>query len=253
MTEDEYVRAVLKKYEVQRGPSSPAEILGNTVADPITKWAGQYLQKIQYSGSYAKHTGVKGNTDVDIFISLSSDTPGSLKDIYNSLVKLANEKRWSARQQNTSVGININGTKADLVPGRIQKGYKNFHSLYQQKSDSWTQTNIEMNISRVLESGRIDEIRAIKIWRFLHNLDFPSIYLELFVLESLSGYSKTDLASNVLVALKDIGGKLSDRRIEDPSNTANVISETLTSREKQIIQRQANESSEEAYWEKIIW
>jgi len=253
MTANEYIQSILRKYEVQRGPSSPAEILGNIVADPIIKWAGKYLKKLFYSGSYAKHTGVKGNTDVDIFISLSSDTPGSLKDIYNNLVQLANENKWSTRQQNTSVGIEINGTKADLVPGRVQQSNQNYHSLYFKKSDSWTQTNVDMHISTVLESGRIDEIRVVKIWRFLHNLDFPSIYLELFVLDSLSGYSKADTASNVLCVLKNIGEKLSTARIVDPANTNNIISETLTSAEKIVIQRQASKSGNEPYWERIIW
>src|SRR3990172_1806458 len=115
MTPDQYVETVLAKYQVPRGPTSPAERLGSAVAGPLRTWANQYLNALQYSGSYAKETGVRGISDVDVFISLKSDTPGTLKEIYNSLYALAHQQGWSPRRQNVSVGVSVNGTRADLV------------------------------------------------------------------------------------------------------------------------------------------
>ncbi len=201
MTSDEYVRRVLAKYAVQSGPQSPAERLGGEVAGPLRTWAGSQLNALEYSGSYAKGTGVAGVADVDIFISLKADTTGSLKELYESLFRLAQAQGWSPRRQNVSVGITLGGTRADLVPGRVQAGYQNYHSLFVRKRDSWTQTNVALHIDTVRKSGRVDEIRAIKIWRTLQGLDFPSLYLELFVIQVLAGRSKTDLAENVLYAL----------------------------------------------------
>lgn len=65
MTSDQYVEMVLAKYQVPRGPSSPAESLGSAVAGPLRSWANQYLNALEYSGSYAKGTGVRGISDVD--------------------------------------------------------------------------------------------------------------------------------------------------------------------------------------------
>ena len=112
MTADQYVESILAKYEVPRGSTSPAERLGTVVAGPLRTWAGQQLNTLQYSGSYAKETGVHGVSDVDVFISLKSDTTNSLKEIYNSLYSLAQQQGWSPRQQNVSVGVTVNGTPA---------------------------------------------------------------------------------------------------------------------------------------------
>src|SRR4029453_7211542 len=136
MTPDEYVESVLARYAVPRGPMSPAETLGVTVAGPLRAWAGQQLDGLQYSGSYAKEAGVRGISDVDVFISLKSDTTGTLKEIYEKLVSLAHDNGWSPRRRNVSVGVTVNGTLGDLVPGKIQAGYQNYHSLYLRKRDS---------------------------------------------------------------------------------------------------------------------
>ena len=252
MTPYEYVEAVLVKYAVPRGPNSPAEQLGSAVAGPLRSWANQYLSALQYSGSYAKETGVHGISDVDIFISLKSDTPGTLKELYNKLHSLANNQCWSPRQQNVSIGITVNGTKGDLVPGKVQSSHQSYHSLYLRKRGTWTQTNVALHVDTVRSSNRLREIRAVKIWRFLHGFDFPSLHLELFTIQALSGHSRTTLADNVLHALRTIGASLSSTRIVDPANTNNVLSDDLTKAEKEHIASRAAQSAREQYWKDII-
>jgi hypothetical protein len=253
MTPDQYVESILTRYAVPRGPTSPAERLGAAVAGPIRSWAGQQLNALEYSGSYAKETGVRGISDVDVFISLKSDTTNTLKEIYDSLHSLAQQQGWSPRAQNVSVGVTISGTRGDLVPGKVQAGYQNYHSLYLRKRDSWTQTNPTRHVHTVRNSGRLREIRAVKVWGFLHGLDFPSLYLELFTIQALSGRSQSALAENVLHALRTIGSSLTSTRIEDPANTNNVLSDDLTRQEKERIASLATQSAREQYWESIIW
>lgn len=253
MTPNQYVETVLAKYAVPRGPASPAERLGTTVAGPLRAWAGQQLNALEYSGSYAKETGVRGISDVDVFISLKSDTNGTLKEIFERLFSLAQSNGWSPRRQNVSVGVTVNGTRGDLVPGRVQAGYHNYHSLYLRKRDSWTQTNVSLHVDTVRESGRLKEIRAIKIWRMLNSLEFPSLYLELFTIRSLSGRSRSNLAENVLHILRTIGTSLASMRIEDPANTNNILSDELTYAEKKRIANLAAQSARQQYWKEIIW
>ncbi|HZW05442.1 MAG TPA: nucleotidyltransferase [Candidatus Nitrosotalea sp.] len=253
MTGDEYVASIIAKYAVPRGASSPAEILGAKVAGPIRKWAGDWLSELSYSGSYAKGTGVHGANDVDLFISLKSDTPGTLATNYENLFELAQQSGWSPTRQNVSIGITLDGTKADLVPGRIQPGQVNYHSLYRRKKDSWTQTNVKLHVSTVQNSGRVDEIRALKVWRSLHGLDWPSFYLEMFVIEVLSGKLKGALAANVLATLEQIENSLTTWRIIDPANTNNCVSDDLDAAEKSRIAGVAAASRKEPQWGKIIW
>lgn len=250
MTADQYVRSILDKYAVSR---LGAEAAGNSVAPTIRTWAGTQLSSLMFSGSYAKGTANNLGTDVDLFISLRSDTAGSLQQIYESLYSCAKESGWNPRRQNVSVGISYAGSKIDLVPGRIQNGYQNYHSLYKSKSASWTQTNVKLHIDMVAGSHRVEEIRAIKIWRDLHSLSFPSFYLELFVIDALSGKTRGNVASNVYSALLAIGSTLGARRIIDPANSNNVISDDLTASERTAVARQANASAAKPYWREIIW
>lgn len=253
MTADQYVERVLANYAVPRGPTSPAEQFGTTVAGPLRTWAGQQLNALQYSGSYSKETGVRGTSDVDVFISLKSDTTQTLKELYEMLVSLAQNNGWSPRRQNVSVGVTVNGTRGDLVPGKVQAGYQNYHSLYLRKRDSWTQTNVAMHVDSVRNSGRLKEIRALKIWRMLHRLDFPSLYLELFTIDALSGRSRSTLAENVLHVLRTVGSSLTSTRIVDPANTNNILSDDLTQAEKQLVAAQASTSARQQSWGSIIW
>ena len=250
MTGDQYVEVVLRKYVANK---LAAQRAAENVAPSIRRWAGSQLADFSYSGSFAKGTTNSLSTDVDLFISLKSSTTETLKEIYESLYRLASSSGWSPRRQNVSIGITHSGMKIDLVPGKKQAGYQNVHSLYKRKTDSWTQTNVKLHVDTVSNSDRTNEIRAIKIWRDLHGLSFPSFYLELMVIEGLKGRSRSNLAANVLHALEYIGENLPTKRIVDPANTNNIISADLLAREKGIVAQQAKISVAKQYWKEIIW
>lgn len=251
MTGDQYLQMVIAKYAVQHGELSPAEMFGSAVAGPLARWAGQYLNQLTYSGSYAKGTGVHGLSDVDIFISLKSNTPGNLRELYNNLFQAAAKYSWQPRKQNVSIGVTINGTRGDLVPGKQQEGYADYHSLFVSKRDSWTQTNVALHIDRVKNSGRTQEIRALKIWAFQNGLEIPSLHLELFTIDALQGFGPS-VATNVLASLEAMGKHFHQTRVVDPANTANIISDDLTQREKVEIAVAAGRSARASTWEEII-
>lgn len=253
MTGDQYVEAILAKYAVARGPNSQAERLGTIVSGPIRAWAGVQLNELAYSGSYAKETGVHGNSDVDLFISLKSDTKQTLRELFEAVMSIAQQNSWAPRAQDVSVGITVNGTKADLVPGKVQPGFQNYHSLYRRKRDSWTQTNVALHITSVRDSGRQREIRALKTWKVEHGIEWPSLYLELFAIHALSGRSRNALADNVLHVLRQAGASLTSTRIVDPGNSNNIISDDLNAPEKQRIASAAAESASKRTWAEIIW
>jgi hypothetical protein len=253
MNADQYVQSVVNKYSVDTSPNSAAAIALQQVV-PITRaWADKYLSSQSVSGSYAKDTAVTTGTDIDLFISLVSDTPGKLSDLYESLYKYMTASGWTPRRQNVSIGISQNGIHIDLVPGRIQVGYQNVHSLYKSKTGSWIQTNVKLQINTVRDSSRTDEIKAIKIWRDLHKLDITSFYLELLTIRALKGKHAGNLANHVSDVLLYIADSIATSRIVDPANTNNVISDDLTVAAKQKIASQARGSVEEKFWENVIW
>jgi len=255
LTGDEYVRNVLSKYAVSAGQGSLAYNAANQVYPIIQKWAGTQLLEASFSGSYAKGTSVRGVTDVDLFISLKSDTSNTLKEIFDSLYSAVVSAGYSsAKKQHVSIHCKHGGIDVDLVPGVKQSGNTDDHWLYVNRAGKERiQTNIVKHINIVKGSSRFEEIKAIKIWRLLHSIDICSFYLELAVIEALKGYKIGNVASNVLRALKYLGSDFVDACFVDPANTNNVISDELSLEEKRAVAAKAKQSRAQQHWENIIW
>lgn len=101
-------------------------------------------------------------------------------------------------------------------------------------------------------SGRWNEIIALKVWRKNHGLEFPSIYLETLAIDALSGKSSANTADNFLFLLRYIRDNICTLRVVDPANSNNILSDDLTAGEKRSISAQAQKSLSEQYWEQII-
>lgn len=245
---------MLAKHVVQTGPGSGVAEALKVVHPSLLQWAHPYLNVVTRSGSFAKGTAVAGTTDLDLFISIRSDAPHTLKEIYENLYAWAESKYWLPQRQNVSIGISWLGTKVDLVPGKKQKPLSTDHSLWTNKKQTWTQTNVWKHVQTVSVSGRTREIRALKIWRKCHGLDFPSFYLELSVINALRGkIPGVNLATNVSACLEYLRDNLETARVVDPANTNNIISDDLTTAEKKVIAQAARRSRDEPYWEQVLW
>lgn len=251
---DAYLRQVLSQYDVNQDHFDEVRLAAEeTIVPAIHSWAGPALRGVSISGSHAKGTAIAGGSDLDLFISLKPNTTNSLSDIYWSLHQLALEKGWSPRAQTVSVGIKFNGTAIDLVPARLHAGVQNWHSLFNRRTESWMQTNVSRQVRAIAGSGRTDEIRLIKIWRNLHDLDFHSFYLELTVIEALRKLSKRLLAENVVTILEYIAHDLIRRQVVDPANSNNIISKDIGHSGKVRVATAALEALKASYWEHIIW
>jgi len=253
VTPDSYLADVLSKYAVPWDHVRQVEL---TVADLypyIHQWAGERLIKVQYSGSFAKGTTIRGGTDVDLFISLRHNANDSLHHAYNSLYNALNRWKLNPRKQNVSIGLTLRGLNIDLVPARKHQGATQDHSLYRSRTGSWTKTNVDRHIQIVRNSGLQAEIRAMKVWRQLHGLEFPSFYLELATIQALPRHLRTELASNIWRVFHWLVAELKQRRLLDPANPSNIVSNDLNFREKTAIVSRANWSLKQPSWGKILW
>lgn len=250
---DAYVEGVIAR----KPPATIAAGSLNQLVATIRTWANQYLLEIKPSGSYAKGTAVAGSADIDLLISLRNDvlsgnTP-TLSALYHSLDNWLRNAGYTTRLQNISIRVSLPGINVDLVPAVKRPGNTNDHSVFKRKANTWRQTNIDTHINSVKNSGRTLDIKAVKIWRNVHGLDISSFYLELVVIEALRGRSLYNLAANFLHVMDFIGSQFVARNIQDPANTANIVSDELTSAERQMIARQAITSRNQSNWGQIIW
>lgn len=250
LSSDTYLNGVVAKY---RSNEAAAKAQVDVIYPTIQTWAGKYLTEAIYSGSIAKGTAISLATDADVFLSLSSITPDTLSVIYDSLYNALTQAGYQARKQNVSIGVSAAGYHLDFVPGKRQSQYGYDHSLYKNKLGTWTKTDVKAHVSQVTNSRRLGEIKLAKIWRELHQLEFPSFYLELVVIDCLSGRSYTALADNFWEVLGFLGSSFVNRRYVDPANTNNVISDDLPPAGKQTIELAATISRSKKNWSEIVW
>jgi hypothetical protein len=228
----DHLNAVLARHWVDTSTYSPVRAVQATLDPALRKWGGQYIVDIRPSGSFAKGTAVHGGTDIDIFVSLTSTLTDTLQSIYETLFNALTQAGFAARRQNVSIGTAIDGWRVDVTPARRQDQYGNYHSLWSNKTGSWLQTNVSEHCRLVSGSGRVDEIRLMKIWRNRFGLDWPSFYLELFTINALHGARCGNLEQNIGTVMRAIADRIGTRRLTDPANTNNVVSDTLTARGK---------------------
>jgi predicted nucleotidyltransferase len=251
---DLYLNQIVSKYHIKEDIDAYTKhFIINPIEEELRQWAGYNLNKIFLSGSRSKGTAINISSDLDLFISFNSTCSQTLKEIYNSLFTHMRLRDLDVRKQNVSIGLNYKGFSIDLVPSKKHYGHTNFHSLFKNKSDSWTQTNVEQHINLIKNSGRLNEIILIKVWRKLHGLDFPSMYLELFTIDALKYKSKNELSNNFWFLLNELTRSFKSKRIVDPSNSNNIISNDLKESEKYKIVNKARECIGKEYWSEIIW
>lgn len=254
-----YLQSILNKYAPRSLDSHTLSIL--LLKADLQKWASTCYISTLNSGSRAKGTAISMASDVDYLIALTSNcnaNSGGLKSIYDSLHTHLKSKYNPVRKQNVSFRIKISDLEIDITPARKHSGNTNDHWLYLSKLDTWRQTNIQKHITDISGCGRLNEIKLLKIWRELNKLDFPSIYLEYLTIGILSGKSKdssklTDNFWYILQELsKDTGNPLS-RRIVDPANSTNILSDLLNATEKKAIVSKAKTAIGQQYWSGIVW
>ena len=251
MSADAYLQAILNREAVDTGPYSSVRGV-QTVLQPILRqWAGIYLSDVSPSGSFAKGTANRSGTDIDLFISLTQNTPDTLKQVYETLFMKMQQSGYSPKRQNVSINVRVNGYDVDLVPAKRQDSYSQDHSLYRRKADTWTKTNVATHIRQISSSGRTQEIRIVKLWRNQKGLDFPSFYLELVVIQALA-YARGTLSQNVWKVFEYLRDSFANARIIDPANTNNIISDDLTAVEKAKVTAAAAQALGATNWSQIV-
>jgi len=182
----------------------------------------KYLESVTLAGSHAKGTDLK-DSDFDIFLRLSPGTPGPLSAMQASLAD-----HLHGHVRNVAVRILYEGRFIDLVPARRRD---TCDVLWQARFNTWLKTDIDKQIRYVRNSGLIDEILALKIWRRRHALRFPSFLMELAAIHARP--------KDFRALLHFLATDFPTTRLLDPANSNNVVSDLLTEVEKLRISRTA--------------
>ena len=252
---DQYLRNILTRETVLTGPFSPYFVVELALRPTLTTWANGNLRRLATNGSLSKGTANNSGNDVDVFISLDGNVGETLKEVYNKLDRWLTAEGYVTRRQNVSINIKVGGHSVDLVPGVCQNFLTGDHSLYRRKADTWKKTNVDTHALHIQSSGRVEEIRVLKLWRDQKGFEFPSFYLELTVLRALPNYLAApvgDLANNVWKVFAYLRDTFPGACILDPANTNNTVSDDLTIAEKAIVRQRAIAALNAKDWNEIV-
>ena len=188
-------------------------------------------------------------SDYDLNLHFTANA-GTLEGIYNNILNYFNNiysdnGLKKVRAQGKSVGLffEIDGeeVRIDIVPKRAQKGSQAM-SMYvnpefSASSKSWIKTDPLLQSSVIPESQSFQRVvRLLKVWSQHNDIKIGSTYLMYLVSEAFREYSYKihgKIDDQLITVLKYIGQNLNGKRIIDPSNSSNVISDSLRDSEKE--------------------
>jgi hypothetical protein len=250
-TVEQYAASIVEKYHVAADTGSPSHRAADDVIPLLKQWGKQYLHGITLSGAYAKNTAISLCSDVDVLVALSPVPDMEMKGIFWGLFEYLTDQDLRPRTRDVSIQLKCKGLHVDLIPAYRDGTAGNV--LFNKRSGCSLHTDIAQHIHTVANSGRQQEICALKIWRERNSLDFPSLYLELTVLHALESERFGQLADNVLCVLRYLANRFEQAVVRDPANTKNVVSSDLSASSKQAIAKAARDALYDENWKKILW
>jgi hypothetical protein len=251
-TTEQYAAEVVEKYRVEADTGSPAHRAADEVIPLLKKWGKQYLQGITLSGAYAKNTAVSLAADVDVLVTLG-EVPGmEMKAIFWNLFEFFTDHDLRPHTRDVTIQVPCKGMRVDVIPA-CRDGATGQNVLFNKRTGAAVMTDVARHVHPVANSGRQQEICAMKIWRERAGVEFPSLYLETTVLEALEAERFGQLADNVLAVLRYLGNRWEQWVVRDPANGENVISNDLSEKEKKEIAKAARAALYDENWKKMLW
>lgn len=213
------------------------------------KFGDDLARTPEFHGSIAKGTNISGS-DIDIQLQFKKDS-GTLADLYYLVSDFAFDEfkdvnLEGVREQKHSIGMEFkikNEIKRiDIVPLRQIENANNDCYLFVNKTGffekpTYKKTNSLKQLSLLTFNNRERQIiKLLKVWKTENNLNIKSIYLEGIAKKAFENKS---ISNNIEKALSDvilfIASNIEYLRIVDPANSNNIISNSLTAQEKNII------------------
>ncbi|WP_417307943.1 hypothetical protein [Devosia sp.] len=252
MSPSGYLRKILEREAVAVETEANLRLLEGRVHELCADWAGRHLLEIFPVGAVQKRTANIGGIAIDFAVALSPRTPHAVPVIYRSMESALQRAGYPTRRRNVSLAVDLDGTLVDLVPVKRESFTSEMHELYSVRRDTSMKSNLARNSRAIRDSGRLEEIRVLKLWRDKLGLDFPSFYLELSVLAALRGRPTGELADNVWVTFGYLEKHFFARAALDPSHAINLVSDELTRGQKLAIRDAAAAVRATRAWSDIL-
>lgn len=256
ITTEQYVASIVDKYRVIPDTGSASHHAADEVIPLLKQWGQQHLLGITLSGAYAKNTAVSLSSHVDVLVMLKPIAGMEMKQIFWNLFEFLTDHDLRPRTRDVSIQVQSKGLNVDVIPACREAGNSGNalqNVLFNKKTGVSVATDVGQHLHLVANSGRQQEICALKIWRERNSLDFPSLYLEISMLHALEAERFGQLSENVLTAFRYLSNRFEPAVVRDPANPENILSNDLSENDKKAIAKAARSALYDENWKKIIW
>lgn len=237
MTDKEYLEKILLAQNLGDDSDEMVELRKRRkeVETRITEEFGSG-PRIRSAGSMAKGTMNRESYDLDMTCYFPHNDDGAgetLKEIYTS-VETALKKTYHTRRKGCAVRVldasNDADFHIDVVPGRFVDGEAGDVFLYPSSTDKERlKTNLQTHVDHVKDSGLIEAIRLLKLWKVRRALDVKTFALELLAIDLLEGKTRKSLPEQLKHVWLELKEQSDDLQIKDPANPdGNDLSALLT-------------------------
>ncbi len=237
----EYLQAVLKSQTLAKDNQELNNLRRHRaeVEDVIRMDFEKCAPTIRYGGSKAKGTMIRESYDLDIvsYFSCGDTAAGeTLEDIYRNMQTtlsrkyLVEPKASALRLKGLSREIYGVDFHIDVVPGRFTDESKTDTFLYQASGEKMRmKTNLDIHIKHVKDSGVIDAIRLMKLWKIRNGLSVRNFVLELFTIDLLKYKKTAALENQIMCVWLKLRDDVDSICVEDPANpTGNDLTDLLS-------------------------
>ena len=197
-------------------------------------------------GSAVKGLSIEGS-DIDIQVAFKQNT-GTIADVYQMVDDFCNQEYTdnsltAVRTQKHSLGLSFKVAnkerRIDVVPLRQVNNGTGDNYLFVGNSSlfgspTYKKTNPKKQLAALnftLKQKRI--IKLLKAWKIENSISIKSMHLEYLVHKAFkSRKMPADIDKCLLEVIRFIGNNITTLRFVDPGNSNNIISNTLTGRQK---------------------
>ncbi len=236
METNEYLRAVLAAQQLKDDSPELKELQSERakVEEIIRKKFGS-VPTIRYGGSKAKGDLIKESYDLDLicYFPFDSNAAGeNLEDIYHN-VRDCLLATYYVEERTSALRLKSNDSKdymrdfhIDVIPGRFTDEQKGDCFIYQKSAEKCRlKTNLDVHISHIKNSGVLDALSLLKLWKVRRVINLKNFVFELVVIDFLQGEKSSSLSDQLLYVWTQLKDSSEPIAVQDPANpTGNDLS-----------------------------
>jgi hypothetical protein len=251
MSNNEYLAGILRDQNLSIADLDGLRRLREQIEQQLSVLEGN--PRFYYGGSFGKRTMIRARYDLDLVMYWPNAANYSINGIYTAVGDVL-KKNWTHVNSKTvawelpfQAGFHI-----DVVPGRALDAQYYEANLHRTDTGTTLKTSLKKHIDTVRNSGRIDAIRLMKLWRVRKNVPFKKNFLlELMTIDGCKGKQSDDLEGQTLAALRYVRDNIKNCSVRDPANSNNSLSDDLDANVRATIYQRANEALVAKYWSEV--